>query len=318
MIVDKRRIILFIFLFSYALAARSRINPLMYHLLPIPPESYDHSKRKSSYPYISGDTFRAICDHHIDETNRPFDPKNVAMGDIIFVRALPGCLDTFVKNLPHIQNQFILITHRSDYTMPGDYAFLLNDDRIIAWFAENKGILNHPKLFPIPIGLSDPHTPHGKIEIITEAIAATRNVAKKHLLYVNFEPSTNSKVRNSIFQHFSKLSFSYLAERKVWGEYLKELAYSKFVLSPPGNGMDCHRTWEALLMGSIPVIKSTSIDYLFDDLPVVIVQDWSEVTQKFLEKKYANMRRKTYNFNKLYADYWLNQIRAIQARIRQQ
>ena len=29
---------------------------------------------------------------------------------------------------------------------------------------------------------------------------------------------------------------------------------SKFVLSPPGNGFDCHRTYESILLGAVPIV----------------------------------------------------------------
>jgi hypothetical protein len=61
-------------------------------------------------------------------------------------------------------------------------------------------------------------------------------------------------------------------------------AYSQvaFVLSPHGRGLDCYRTWEALLMGAIPIVKRSPLDPLFDGLPVVIVDDWSEITESAL------------------------------------
>jgi len=39
-----------------------------------PTISFDHAQRCSSYPYISSDTFRAICNHHIDEAHAEFNP----------------------------------------------------------------------------------------------------------------------------------------------------------------------------------------------------------------------------------------------------
>ena len=38
-----------------------------------------------------------------------------------------------------------------------------------------------------------------------------------------------------------------------------------------GNGEDCHRTWEALLLGSIPVVRHGGIDSLFQDSPIFIL-----------------------------------------------
>ena len=77
-----------------------------------------------------------------------------------------------------------------------------------------------------------------------------------------------------------------------------------FVLCPRGNGYDCHRTWEALLMGAIPIVKSSSMDPLFKNLPVLIVNDFKELDDEFLQKKYEEIRSKPFDKRKLTMDYW--------------
>ena len=69
--------------------------------------------------------------------------------------------------------------------------------------------------------------------------------------------------------------------------YMYELKTYKFCLSPPGRGLDTHRAWEALMMGTIPLMISTTQDHLFEKLPVVIVDDWEQITTQFLNKKYG-------------------------------
>lgn len=86
-----------------------------------------------------------------------------------------------------------------------------------------------------------------------------------------------------------------------------------FVLSPHGDGLDCYRTWEALLMGSYPVVKTSSLDPLYEDLPVVIVKEWNEVTEDFLIIKYNEMKNKTFKMEKIYAPYWFDLIKECQA-----
>lgn len=284
------------------------------HVADIPT---DHLKRVSSYPYISGDTFRAICNHHIDETNQPFDPHAVQTGDIIFVRGYPEFLDQFLHHLPHITNKFILLTHNMDETMPGKYEYLLNDERIIAWFTQNKGI-NHPKLIGLPIGIANAYIEHGNTEVLNKILKEISNNTKQYLLYVNFRTHTNMKARNKVLEYFKTKPFCTVATPKPWSTYLIDMSYSKFILSPPGNGFDCHRAWEALLMNSIPVMISTPIDDLFDDLPVIIVKNWSQVTKEFLEQQYSKIKQKNYNFKKLYADYWLNKIKIVQANAKKE
>ena len=36
----------------------------------------------------------------------------------------------------------------------------------------------------------------------------------------------------------------------------KAMSLTAFTLSPRGGGLDCHRTWEALVLGSVPVLRS--------------------------------------------------------------
>ena len=65
-----------------------------------------------------------------------------------------------------------------------------------------------------------------------------------------------------------------------------------FVLSPFGNGMDCHRTWEALLCGCIPIVRSTVFNDLFEGLPVLIVERWSDISLQLLVTALADFKDK--------------------------
>jgi hypothetical protein len=281
-----------------------------------PPESFDQNQRYSSYPYISSDTFRAICNHIIDETDLPFNPESVKDGDLIYVRGYPICLNKFLEYFPHIKNRFILITHNSDDTLPGPYSFLLEHPLLIAWFTQNKGPEDHSKLYALPIGIACNYWHYGDPEILTDALTTPRQSTKNHFLYVNFKASNNPQARDHVWEYFNGKPFCSVSQAKPWKEYLCDLADSIFVLSPPGNGLDCYRAWEALIFGSIPVMFSTSIDCLFDNLPVIIVKDWNEVTQEFLIRKYQEIQRKSYNMDKIYAWHWIDLIRTVQKNAR--
>jgi hypothetical protein len=60
-------------------------------------------------------------------------------------------------------------------------------------------------------------------------------------------------------------------------EYLKLVSQSKFVLSPPGNGPDCHRTWESIYLGAVPIVYKSAWPFRDFNLPVAQVSDWNEV-----------------------------------------
>ena len=75
-----------------------------------------------------------------------------------------------------------------------------------------------------------------------------------------------------------------IKERKWALDVFKERNENIFVLSPFGTGLDCFRTWEALIFGHIVIVKSSSLDELYEGLPVVIINDWAEINQRNLEK----------------------------------
>lgn len=87
-----------------------------------------------------------------------------------------------------------------------------------------------------------------------------------------------------------------------------KLATYRFVVSPHGGGWDCYRTWEILFMGSYPIVKTSQIDILYKDLPVLIVKEWSDITPELMNRTYHEFMSKTWNFDQLYLSYWEQKI----------
>lgn len=253
---------------------------------------------RSTLPYVTGHTFREISDHIIDDTRIAFFPNHVKEGDVIFLKT--KYLRRFVKYMhPQIRNRYILITHYGDEEVPGEYHSLLEEEKVIRWFGMNTTKV-HPKLTPIPIGI------RGKDQVKLLDHRAQK-VEKKELLHLNFNEATHPE-RIFVKQYFSSQPFCNVQPRKENKAFLTDLQNAKFTLSPRGNGIDCHRTWESLAVGTIPVIRSTPLDPLFEGLPVVIIKEWTDVTEKFLEQQYQALSLKTYNLDKLYMDYWTHLI----------
>ena len=61
-------------------------------------------------------------------------------------------------------------------------------------------------------------------------------------------------------------------------------------------------------MDSIPVVKNHISMDEFKDLPILFINDWEEVTEKFLEEQYFVINNKKikneYNMKKLDINYW--------------
>ena len=270
--------------------------------------SLNHDRDPSS-PFITGDTFRNFCDHVYDETTPGFNPKKVRPYDTVFVKTDHDHLGFFF-NVYHskIRCPYILVTHNSDHGIPGPYSHFLDDPKIVAWFGQNAENYSHPKLIPIPIGIANKYWTHGNTETFLNAVESIDKLERSILLYMNINVSTYPNERTLVYNLFKKEPYCYVSPPKDHAAYLNDLLSSKFVLSPRGNGIDCHRTWEALLMGAYPIVRASSLDPMYKDLPVVIVEDWKEVTKEFLNAKYAEMILKKYNWDKAYVQYWLDLI----------
>jgi len=255
----------------------------------------------------------------------------------------PPALPAFVKNvLPNISVPFKLITNNADYTLPRDFEnetnTLLNNTFLVHWFAQNF-TLSHPKITRIPIGV-DYHSLHIELPKITFmrqpalqhpngwGIRKPAVLQERDLLQIKSQsrPFFDREVKAyANFHFFMQMGYAVKDRPDAYNTIPKELVFYEpvktqrnncwinmaryaFVVSPHGNGLDCHRTWEALALGCIPIVKSSGIDPLFDELPVWIVKEWSDVTADAMRTKIEELRNINFNYDKLTVGYWKSKI----------
>ena len=236
--------------------------------------------------------------------------------------------DFFSTKLETIKNRFILVSGDSDTTVPDDitdFTKYIKSDKIIHWFAQNC-TSDHPKISRIPIGLDyhtlsnkdypewgDQASPHEQekklIEIKDNSTLLDNRIIK---CYSNFHFKMDGKKFTKDRQEAKdKISpdciFYEPSHLKRYDSWEQQSKYA-FVVSPHGNGLDCHRTWEALCLGCIVIVKKSPIDALYKDLPVLFINDWSEVTQELLDSTISDFTNKTFNYDKLTLKYWIKYI----------
>lgn len=275
---------------------------------------------KTSFPYLSGFTWAHFCKWRM--LNRDlqnglvrFDLRMVRDGDTIMIDY--GCLEDFSRRiLPQLDARVILVTSNygfySDFPLPGPFYFLLESPKIIAWFVQNIDREASEKLIPIPIGIANRNWEHGNTDLLDRYIPlALEKTAKSIFCYLNHFVHPQ-RVECSV--HFRSIGIQRFP-RTTFAEYLQHLSESVFVVSPPGQGVDCHRTWEALLMGCYPIVIRSKLNPLYEDLPIVAVDHWNEVTVPFLERKYTELQSRTWSRSKLYAPYWFDRVNALQVRV---
>ena len=284
--------------------------------------------RSPLHNYVSGDAFRAISDFYYEEEfsefwNKPSTSRymlaqeieildNIEAGDIIFMQT--HLVPYFAKSIhPKIEVPYFLITHKSDCTVDEKFLDLMNEPKLLKWFAQNPNI-EHEKVVPIPIGIPIKiwFTKRCKDQDVIEKIREL-DVKRSSLAYLNINTRTCEKERKWVSNFFHKKNFINRRGKRRYPTYLKDLKTSRYCLSPSGNGIDCWRTWEALMMGCIPIIRPyekyserqvVGDHFLFEDLPVIRVESWEEVTEEFLDRKYEEMQLKKWNLEKLYFPFW--------------
>ncbi len=169
------------------------------------------------------------------------------------------------------QSQFVLFSGHSDAAVDRRFQRHLRGTQLRAWFATN-ATLAHPRLRPLPVGVANPLTgwPNADRAVLERVRAA--DLAKTRLFYVRFEPHTNPHEREQCLRETGLP----LEPACDFPRYLEELASSYFCLSPSGAGLDCHRTWEALHLRTIPVVRRSLLTDHHRDFPMVVLDDWSD------------------------------------------
>ena len=74
-----------------------------------------------------------------------------------------------------------------------------------------------------------------------------------------------------------------MVKRQSLDSYLKTMSQYRFVLSPPGFGYDCFRTWEALALGCVPIVfRDRNYDMrLFTNQPIWQIDDIQQLELDF-------------------------------------
>lgn len=231
----------------------------------------------------------------------------------IFYTHIDNVYDFFNKKN---ENPFVLITHNSDGAISKnsnnskDILFdkLKIPKNLIKWYSQNVDVI-FEKLESIPIGLENKKWfPEIRKE---EKILNHTRKDKKNLLYINHNISTNPKERQSPYIIFSEKPWVTLVNGgngHMFDDYLENIVTHNFVLCPEGNGIDTHRLWETLYVGSIPIVKNCINTSFYKDLPICFVDDWEEINENFLHAEYDRINSKNWNLEKLDFDFWKNKI----------
>jgi hypothetical protein len=256
--------------------------------------------------FVDGDFFELLCSDKL----KYYPTHNILKKNIDDKYILTHNSDTCIEYIGDDKIKVSLcLTKWSEKAQSefGDRVQIKNiSDKNLFWFSQNVMSNGDKRLIALPIGLERKRWSNGtKHETIKSMM--TTNVERDNLLYVNFNEK-NHYSRKNLKLHFKQFKDCKIINNKInFNSYCNDLVRSKYTISPIGNGFDCHRTWEALYLGSIPIIeKNNYYNEIYHDMPVLLVDDYTKLTENFLLEKYKEIVNKSKE--KLNPIYWKNKI----------
>lgn len=204
-------------------------------------------------------------------------------------------------------SQLPIISHNGDY--PVDERYEKYIDNFPVWYGQNV-TAKHIKFIPIPIGLENDYVTNSVEKKHMLVRTSNHHICTKSskLMYVNHNIGTNQSQRQEPYIIF--FTNDWATVEHGGGFTYQQSYYSKilqhdFTLSPPGNGVDCHRTWEILYLRRIPILKRIGkMEELYADLPVLFIDQYEEICRDFLQEKLEEIKSRKFNFEKLKFNYW--------------
>jgi hypothetical protein len=208
----------------------------------------------------------------------------------------------------------LIITHNSDGglfdgnpTRDVDVNTDLYDGCYRKWFAQNS-LSSKNNIIPIPIGFENTRWDKGGVKQKTFD-EFDLNVNPSLDVYLNCQQGTNRFARGLCYNECHNMDFVTKDKPTYpFPAYISRMSDHKFVLCPDGNGIDCHRTWETLFLGRIPVIKNRSLRRLYKECPVMFVNEWKDLIGLDFSSEYDKIRSE-FNREILEQEYWNGKIK---------
>ena len=257
---------------------------------------------------------------HRQLTNQQESLETLKANSTIFVHGF--WLKEFTERLlPKIKVDFVLMSARYKImpAYPGNEfqpigKAITDHPNLLKWFMLDIGNYtggygDHPKVSPFPLGLKqkmgEDGTYRDPVPVMRTILKETMDMAtgtfkvnKTNDIFVAYLRITNDSRRN--IPHSTK--------PMPLDKYLRGIAQSKYVLSPDGLFPECHRHYESLGLGAIPITELKLNKYYqhLENGPVIYNNhEWNLTT---IKETLPNDAHKNVNRNIIYEEYWMEYV----------
>ena len=174
-------------------------------------------------------------------------------------------------------------------------------NNIKKWYLSNT-MVQEEAIIGLPFGVNQ-----GASEIIP-TIKRYDFEDKENLAYINWQNYTDERWRLKSQFHTRELPWATVRETSDLEveEFFDEIARHVYVLCPQGNGIDTYRFWETLYLGSIPIVRDCPLVRYFSGLPMLVINQWSDITPGLLKEQYETYlsKEELFSFDKAKLSYW--------------
>jgi hypothetical protein len=217
-----------------------------------------------------------LTQYHQNGTTKIHQDLYKLLDENYFCIFVYGDLLRFVSNYitPYLERKHILVVHNSDELIDHTYDHIFDNPNILHMFCQN-AVTPHPKVTGVPIGLANPMFPHGNL---SEFFQQARSILKENIVYAKRIATTNES-RGRLFEVLNRRGDVGISPTSKVGfdEYISELKQHRFVVCPRGNGIDTHRLWETIYLGSTPVITAAELHRAVSSNHCHVLQNWEDL-----------------------------------------
>lgn len=259
---------------------------------------------------ITGEKFQNACNVSISKLeHKPFESKSkkrsidvdnfnfidynnpelVYVNSSLINKTKKALVDSnLFRKLEQFRNPFRLVLHNSDQNFNDVHCHYLDIPNLKKIYTQNVNTV-HKDVIPVPIGIANTNWPWGNLESIKSIINSP--VKKNDLCYFYFKINggVREESRPNCYRILIDKGLQFLSYQE-YKQYLHTLKKHKFSISPPGNGIDCHRLWESLYMKTIPICERSILTEHYAKLfPIVLVDDWNELDIDYLLAMHSDL-----------------------------
>ncbi len=257
----------------------------------------------TSFPFISGDNFLGLVDFRfVTDPNNRSSLGRISHSKVFFCES--SLLSDFLKYAKVVPPESVLIVGNGDQEYFDSKIFPKNFSTILL---QNSFISDNKRIYTLPIGIENLRIGVNGIPNRFEFRSQRQNEDLK-LLIGPFGQTSGERLLLDELNDIPGINVERRTDRVPAYKYPQILREATWVACPRGNGIDTHRVWESLYVGSRPIVIDNSWSRSLVDFgyPLLLIKDWSASSISRAIQNDVNQNFDPTCFPPLWMDYWEN------------